>query len=110
MPPSPLRRDEPVRLPVLDALERCPAQALLAADDDGKPVAVARLADGSTVILPDTCPHDGGLLSDGFVEGQRIVCARHGWEFDGRTGECLQRPGVSVPCAMLAEGSGPVDS
>jgi phenylpropionate dioxygenase-like ring-hydroxylating dioxygenase large terminal subunit len=53
---------------------------IVAARDGAVPVAVARLASGRLVIVEDTCPHDGGLISDGFVEGERLVCARHGWE------------------------------
>jgi nitrite reductase/ring-hydroxylating ferredoxin subunit len=83
---------------------------MLAAHDRGKPVAVAVLGDGSTVVLPDSCPHDGGLLSDGYIEGNTIVCARHGWEFDGHSGQCTHQPNLQVPCSVLAEGSGPVDS
>jgi nitrite reductase/ring-hydroxylating ferredoxin subunit len=45
-------------------------------------VALVVLADGSAYAVPDACPHDGGLLSDGYVDGGRLVCARHGWEFD----------------------------
>lgn len=103
-------RAKPTRLPIAQALRTCPREAMVAALDEGKPVAVAVLADGSTVVLPDSCPHDGGLLSDGFVEGNVIVCARHGWEFDGHSGQCTHRPNLQVPCSVLAEGSGPVDS
>jgi len=45
-------------------------------------VAVARLGSGRLVVVDDRCPHDGGRISDGFVEGERIVCARHGRELD----------------------------
>ena len=42
-------------------------------------------------VTDDVCPHDGGKLSDGFVDGGKLVCARHGWEFDGCTGACPER-------------------
>lgn len=103
-------RPQPKRLPVAQALLGCAHGSLAAAHDEGKPVVVAVLADGARVVLPDTCPHDGGLLSDGFVEGNRIVCARHGWEFDGHTGQCTHGAQLQVPCSILAEGSGPTDS
>jgi phenylpropionate dioxygenase-like ring-hydroxylating dioxygenase large terminal subunit len=49
-------------------------------------VAVARLGSGKLVVVDDECPHDGGRISDGFVEGERLVCTRHNWELevDGR--------------------------
>lgn len=52
------------------------------------PVAVARLTSGKLVVVEDVCPHDGGRISDGFVEGERIVCARHGWELEVEGGRC----------------------
>ncbi len=105
-----LRRHRPKRLPIAQAMLQCQRLEILAAEDQGEEKAVAVLADGSIVVLPDSCPHDGGLISDGFVEENRIVCARHGWEFDGHTGQCLHKPELSVPCAVFAEGSGPMDS
>ena len=50
------------------------------------PVAVARLGSGRLVVVEDECPHDGGRISDGFVEGERLVCARHNWELEVAAG------------------------
>jgi nitrite reductase/ring-hydroxylating ferredoxin subunit len=84
--PDPARRDLPT---VAEALVRCPRGQVMAARQDGRDVAVGTLEDGRGFVLPDLCPHDGGRLSDGFVERGRLVCARHGWEFDPETGEQL---------------------
>lgn len=56
-------------------------------------VAVVRTASGRLYVLPDQCPHDGGPISDGFVEGERVVCARHGWELEACSGrrQCPMR-------------------
>ena len=51
-------------------------------------VAVARLGSGRLVVVTDECPHDGGRISDGFVEGEHLVCARHGWTLEARNGRC----------------------
>jgi vanillate O-demethylase monooxygenase subunit len=51
-------------------------------------VAVARLGSGRLVVVADECPHDGGRISDGFVDGERLVCARHGWELTARRNRC----------------------
>lgn len=82
---------------VAQALRRCGVGEVAAARDRKTPVAVARLADGRELVFPDRCPHDGGLLSDGFVDGDTIVCARHGWEFCADSGQCVGRPDVSIP-------------
>lgn len=58
------------------------------ARDGATPVAVARLGSGRLVVVVDECPHDGGRISDGFVDGDRLVCARHGWELEVEGGRC----------------------
>ena len=52
------------------------------------PVAVARLGSGRLVVVADHCPHDGGRISDGFVDGDHLVCARHNWELEVVGREC----------------------
>ena len=66
--------------PQLDELGFVPVGAVIAARDGARPVAVARLGSGTLVVVEDECPHDGGRISDGYVEGELLVCARHGWE------------------------------
>ena len=65
-----------------------PVGMIVRARDGARVVAVARLASGRRVVVDDVCPHDGGRISDGFVAGERLVCARHGWEFDVTDGGC----------------------
>ncbi|MBP6630982.1 MAG: Rieske (2Fe-2S) protein [Kofleriaceae bacterium] len=63
-----------------------------AAEQAGQPVVVVRQADGQLHVLDDACPHDGGPLSDGYLEAGLVVCARHGWEVDPASGACPRRP------------------
>ena len=65
-----------------------PPGAILAARIGARRVAVARLGSGRLVVVADECPHDGGRISDGFVDGERLVCARHGWELTARRNRC----------------------
>jgi phenylpropionate dioxygenase-like ring-hydroxylating dioxygenase large terminal subunit len=67
-----------------------PVGAVIAARDGARPVAVARLGSGKLVVVEDVCPHDGGRISDGFVDGERLVCARHGWELVACAGRCVR--------------------
>jgi len=68
---------------VKDVLAAPPAVGeIVRARDGAVPVAVARLGSGRLVVVEDECPHDGGRISDGFVEGDRLVCARHNWELE----------------------------
>jgi vanillate O-demethylase monooxygenase subunit len=61
---------------------------MLAARIGARRVAVARLGSGRLVVVADECPHDGGRISDGFVDGERLVCARLGWELTARRNRC----------------------
>jgi 3-phenylpropionate/trans-cinnamate dioxygenase ferredoxin subunit len=60
-------------------------------DVDGAAVAVFNL-DGAYYAIEDVCTHDGGVLTGGAVEGDVIVCPRHGARFSIRTGEVLAPP------------------
>lgn len=99
-----LIEDEPddERPTLEEALARCPRGQVMAARHGGCDVAVCRLADGRAFALPDRCPHDGGRLSDGFVEGEVLVCSRHGWEVDPATGRRVQRRPGDCPAAGAA--------
>ena len=42
--------------------------------------------DGELHVLEGICPHAGGPLGEGTLNGNNIVCPWHGYEFDCRTG------------------------
>ena len=42
---------------------------------------------GEFYALANTCPHQGGPIADGFLEGALITCPWHAWCFDVRTGK-----------------------
>ncbi len=60
-------------------------------DLDGTLVAVFNL-DGAYYAIEDICTHDGGILTGGTVDGDQIVCPRHGARFSIKTGEVLAPP------------------
>jgi len=68
-------------------------------DVDGAQVAVFNL-DGRYHAIEDVCTHDGGVLTGGPVEGDCIVCPRHGARFSIRTGAALSAPAYE-PTAKL---------
>src|SRR5215467_8634856 len=39
--------------------------------------------------LDNACPHTGGPLGEGLVQGHTVTCPLHGWQFDCKTGTCL---------------------
>jgi len=60
-------------------------------DLDGTRVAVFNLQ-GEYFAIEDVCTHDGGILTGGTVEGEQIICPRHGARFSIKTGEALTAP------------------
>ena len=58
---------------------------------EGAQVAVFNL-DGEYYAIEDVCTHDGGMLTGGALEGEEIVCPRHGARFSVRTGKVLAPP------------------
>lgn len=58
---------------------------------DGASVVVFNLG-GEYYAIEDVCTHDGGQLTGGTIEGDEIVCPRHGARFSIRTGEALTAP------------------
>src|SRR5467141_680620 len=47
---------------------------------------------GAFFAIDDTCPHAGGPLSEGSVEGGKVTCPWHGADFDLKTGAVLGPP------------------
>jgi nitrite reductase/ring-hydroxylating ferredoxin subunit len=47
---------------------------------------------GAYYAIEDTCPHRGGSLSQGRLEGFEVSCPWHGARFDIRTGASLCPP------------------
>jgi len=63
-------------------------------DVEDRKIAIYRLADGYHAI-DDICTHDGGPLAEGEVEGDVVICPRHGARFSIRTGAALAFPAVT---------------
>ena len=43
--------------------------------------------DGRFYALENSCPHQGGPIADGWLEGPLVTCPWHGWCFDVRSGK-----------------------
>ncbi|SHE22305.1 non-heme iron oxygenase ferredoxin subunit [methanotrophic endosymbiont of Bathymodiolus puteoserpentis (Logatchev)] len=63
----------------------------LVVDVDGIDVAVFKLEDGF-YALEDVCTHDGAEIGSGAVDGDEIVCPRHGARFCIKTGQVKSAP------------------
>ena len=54
-------------------------------DVDGTDVAIFKL-DNQFYALEDVCTHDGAEIASGEIEGDEIICPRHGARFCIKTG------------------------
>jgi len=79
--------------------------------------AVTEAAVGKTVLalvrigdryaaLHGRCPHAGGPLAQGSLEGGRLVCPWHGREYDPFTGQCEGYAEAARTCAVEARADG----
>jgi nitrite reductase (NADH) small subunit len=69
---------------------------------DGKEIGILRMQDGEVHAVRNICPHKTAPVCRGYLggtwppsdagelqysrQGEVLVCPRHGWEFDVRTG------------------------
>lgn len=67
-----------------------PGQSRIVDVEDAE-IAVFNLG-GRYYAIENVCTHDGSTLSGGSVEGDEIICPRHGARFCIRTGEALTAP------------------
>ncbi len=59
-----------------DLKDRKPIHALVSNID----LVVVRY-DENVSVLYGRCAHRGALMSDGFVDGDNIICGVHGWDY-----------------------------
>ena len=59
--------------------------------------------DGKLCAIENTCPHRGGPLGEGELEGTVVTCPWHGWRFDVVTGISPVNPSatvITIPCKV----------
>jgi nitrite reductase/ring-hydroxylating ferredoxin subunit/multimeric flavodoxin WrbA len=73
------------------------SKSFLIADERGKNIEVAVFnIDGQYYAISDTCIHKGAPLSKGFLEGDTVICAWHGWKYCVKNGMSPHKGGDSV--------------
>ena len=56
---------------------------------EGKDILLANI-NNTYYAVDNKCPHMGGSLAEGKLEGSQIVCPKHGSIFDVTTGKAVQ--------------------
>jgi nitrite reductase/ring-hydroxylating ferredoxin subunit len=62
-------------------------------DLGGTSIALFNVA-GKFYATRNACIHRGGPLGEGHLEGVRVTCPWHAWEFDVTSGECSTMKGA----------------
>jgi nitrite reductase (NADH) small subunit len=60
-----------------------------------KMICVANV-DGTVCAMDNICLHRGGPLGQGAIEGGKVICPWHLWEWDPKTGEAGHNPNAKV--------------
>jgi nitrite reductase/ring-hydroxylating ferredoxin subunit len=64
---------------------------------DGRTLALCNV-EGKLYALDNVCPHRGGPLGEGDLEGRVLTCPWHAWRWDVTSGANVNNPAVRVAC------------
>ncbi|HEX4274842.1 MAG TPA: Rieske (2Fe-2S) protein [Bryobacteraceae bacterium] len=78
------------------SVDELPAGALLEIIQDNNLYALCNVA-GDVRALSGVCPHHGGPLGQGALEGTFVACPWHAWQFDSATGACAFNDELRIP-------------
>ena len=73
-----------------------PPGTLIEIIQDGEPYAVCNI-DGDVRVMAGVCPHQGGPLGQGALEGSLVTCPWHSWQFESSDGVCAFNEEVRIP-------------
>ena len=72
-------------VPVADLAQVPPGRPFTVTIDD-REIALFNI-DGTVYAIDNICPHQGGPLSEGYVEGTTVTCPWHAWCFRLENGQ-----------------------
>jgi nitrite reductase (NADH) small subunit len=105
---------EPVLEKIMPEFVRLATQSELPAEGEAKEfpcgdkvICVANV-NGSITAMDNVCLHRGGPLGQGMIEGDKVVCPWHGWQWDPKTGEAAHNPNAKVAVYPLKVENGDV--
>lgn len=79
--------------------EELPPGGYKVVEQDGTFIAVFNV-DGEFYALEDVCTHDGAELTGGTIEGDQVICPRHGARFCIRNGDAMGPPAYEPTAAF----------
>jgi nitrite reductase (NADH) small subunit len=81
-----------------------PAGSSKEVEVDGRVVALFNVS-GRILAMDGICPHQGGPLVEGEIEGSSVTCPWHGWQFDLESGRNVYDPSLAQ-CTYEAKVEG----
>ena len=69
---------------------------------NGREIALYMI-DGKVHAMDHICPHQGGPLAEGGLDGTIVTCPWHGWSFDVISGACTFNPAISQQTFKVKE-------
>ena len=72
---------------------------------EGRDLALVRV-NGIAYAIDNMCPHHGGELGRGDLQGHHLYCPLHAWCFDVRDGKAFFPNGARVECFEVKEEAG----
>jgi nitrite reductase (NADH) small subunit len=84
--------DKPMsRFVKLATLDELPVGSAKEVEFEGRIYAIFN-RDGVISAIDGICPHQGGPLAEGHIEGTIVTCPWHGWQFDVQSGKTPMGP------------------
>ncbi len=76
---------------------------------DKQPIVIFKIA-GEYFAIADVCSHDDGPVGEGDLDGEEIICPRHGARFELRTGKVRSLPAiVDIPAYPVRVREGNIE-
>jgi nitrite reductase (NADH) small subunit len=72
-----------------------------------KVICVANV-NGAITAMENVCLHRGGPLGQGTIEGGKVVCPWHGWQWDPQTGQAVHNPNAKLAVYPIKVENGDV--
>ena len=93
------------RVRVADVGDVPPGEARVV-DVGGRMLALCNV-DGTFYAIDNVCPHRGGPLGEGDLDGRVLTCPWHAWRWDVITGGNVNNPALNLGCFPVSvEGQG----
>jgi nitrite reductase (NADH) small subunit len=77
------------------AVEQVPPGSARVVEAGGQEMALFNVG-GEFYCIENFCPHNGGPLGDGELEGDVVMCPWHAWQFNVRTGRMIYNESLCV--------------